>query len=202
MAMRITDIVTCVERAKRAMVTLKQELNQADAVLGDGDTGGMLARVIANMAQANVADAGDVGTGFATLAKVALAGTGSSLGTLLATGLMVFARETKGETEVSWARLGGLLGMARDAMIARGGAHLGDKTVLDGIDAVARACEGLSDPSAIASAARKAANEALEVFRDKPCEIGRARMFAEKSIGKDDPGMLAFASLTDAVTTT
>jgi uncharacterized protein (TIGR03086 family) len=41
-----------------------------------------------------------------------------------------------------------------------------------------------------------AADGALERFRDQPNRIGRARMFADASIGLDDPGMLAFARLT------
>lgn len=197
--MRAADIAVGAARASRAMAGLEQELNHADAALGDGDTGGMLARVIARIADAGAADAEDVGAAFAVLAKAALAGTGSSLGTLMATGLMACSRETRGQVAVDWSRLGGLLGLARDAMIARGGAELGDKTVLDALDAVATACAGLSDPAAIASAARTAAGQALDAFRDRPCRIGRARMFADKSVGMNDPGMLAFARLVDAV---
>jgi len=197
--MLVADIATGVERAHRAMDALEQMLNQADAALGDGDTGSMLARVIAHMAQADVKEAGDVGAAFAMLARTALAGTGSSLGTLMATGFMILSRETRGETDVDWGRLAGLLAAARDAMIARGGAKLGDKTVLDALDAVARACEGLSDPAAIGGAAREAARQALDAYREKPCRIGRARMFAERSVGKDDPGMLAFTRLAEAL---
>ena len=197
--MRVADIAGGVDRAHRAMAGLEQELNRADAALGDGDTGGMLARVLARMADAGAAAAPDVGAALSLLAKAALAGTGSSLGTLMATGLLAVARQTQGQAEVDWRRLGDLLGAARDAMMARGGAQLGDKTVLDAIDAVATACAGLSDPTAIAAAARTAANQALESYRDRPCKIGRARMFAERSVTLDDPGMLAFARLVDAV---
>lgn len=45
----------------------------------------------------------------------------------------------------------------------------------------------------------KAAGEALEAFRDKPNRIGRARMFADKSIGIDDPGMVALQRMVDAI---
>ncbi len=114
-------------------------------------------------------------------------------------GFMILSRETRGETDVDWGRLAGLLAAARDAMIARGGAKLGDKTVLDALDAVARACEGLSDPAAIGGAAREAVRQALDAYREKPCRIGRARMFAERSVGKDDPGMLAFTRLAEAL---
>ena len=194
------DIHAAVTRADQAMSNLEQILNQADSVLGDGDTGGMLARIFSAMAEVRLLDAPDLGTGFGMLAKAALASTGSSLGTLFAVALMTFARETKGETSISWARLSVTLMASRDAMMARGGAKLGDKTVIDAVDAVAQACQGLTDPVLISRAATKAARGALKVFRGQPSKIGRARVFADASIGKDDAGMLAFTKLTEAVT--
>lgn len=187
-----------VARADAAMATLEQELNQADAVLGDGDTGGMLARVIHGMAEKPV-EGSDLGAAFSALAKAALANTGSSLGTLFATALMSMAKATKGQEAVGWDQLSPMLAAARDAMIARGGASLGDKTVLDALDALARSTDGLTQGPAVAQASVAAVHAALEEFRGKPCKVGRARMFAEKSIGIDDPGMLAFAKLTEAV---
>jgi dihydroxyacetone kinase-like protein len=47
--------------------------------------------------------------------------------------------------------------------------------------------------------ARNAASKAIEEFRDKPNRIGRARMFAEKSIGMDDPGMVAVLRMTESL---
>ena len=43
-------------------------------------------------------------------------------------------------------------------------------------------------------------NQALDRFRDQPNQLGRARMFGAKSIGLDDPGMLAFRRLLDGLT--
>jgi len=71
--------------------------------------------------------------------------------------------------------------------------------VLDGLDALVTAIAALGDSKAIAAASVKAAGDALERFRGVPCRIGRARMFAERSMELDDPGMLAFARLTEAV---
>lgn len=190
-------VATGIARARARMTTLEQELNEADAKLGDGDTGGMLARVVDRLAAVEIAPGADVGETFAALARAAAGATGSSLGTLLATGLLTIAKQTRGEGEVSWERLGPLLIAARDAMMARGGAKLGDKTVLDAIDGAARAAESASDEAAQRAVA--GASEALERLRDAPCKIGRARMFAEKSIGSDDPGMLAFVHLAEAM---
>ena len=81
--------------------------------------------------------------------------------------------------------------MARDAMMKRGKGELGQKSVLDIIDAIAAATAGLATPTEMFAAARQACERTLVSFRDKPSGLGRARMFGEKSIGIDDPGMLA-----------
>ena len=43
----------------------------------------------------------------------------------------------------------------------------------------------------VADASRRAVDETLDAFRDKPAGLGRARMYGEASKGLDDPGMLA-----------
>ena len=76
-------------------------------------------------------------------------------------------------------------------MQARGKAELGGKTVLDSLDAVAKATAGKDDPAAVADAAAAAVEEVMDTFRERKATVGRARIFAEKSVGMDDPGMLA-----------
>ncbi|MFB9949238.1 dihydroxyacetone kinase subunit L [Rhizobium puerariae] len=188
-----------VKTANARMATLEGELNAADSLLGDGDTGVMLARVLGKFAETGIEAGADLGAAFQSLARAAAAATGSSLGTLFATALLAVGKRTKDVEEVAWAQLSPLLQAALEAMIQRGGASLGDKTVLDAVDAVVRATAGLDDADEISIAACEAANRTLASFRDKPCRIGRARMFAEKSIGMDDPGMLGFARLVEAL---
>jgi len=195
----VKDVKAVVGKAAAAMVGLEQELNAADAKLGDGDTGGMLARVISAIDKAAIPSDEDIGACFSAYAKAAAVATGSSLGTLFATALMAFARETKGQSAVPVFELAPLLVKARDAMMARGGAKLGDKTVLDAIDAAAQALEGVGDTAEAKAKAVEATAGILVAFRGKPNKIGRARMFADQTIGLDDPGMLAFAKLCEAI---
>jgi phosphoenolpyruvate---glycerone phosphotransferase subunit DhaL len=194
------DVQAAAVRAAAAMAELKDALNAADARIGDGDTGSMLARVLSAIGdKARDEPDQDVGALFTTLARTAASSTGSSLGTLLATALLSFGKATRGRDEVAWSSLGSLVAGAQAAMMARGGATLGDKTVLDGLHAVSAAIGGFDDPAAIGAHALRAAEEALNRFRDRPNRIGRARMFADASIGVDDPGMLAFARLIGAI---
>ncbi|AMJ61551.1 dihydroxyacetone kinase subunit L [Bosea sp. PAMC 26642] len=190
---------TTMDRAALAAQKAEQDLNEADGKIGDGDTGVMLRRLSERLATAAPADEQDVGAFFQALGKASASGTGSSLGTLVTVSMLALAKETRGRTELPWSELGGLLQMVCATMMNRGGAALGDKTVVDSLDAVARAIAGLDEPSVIAQAARKAADQTLDVYRDKPNKIGRARMFSERSIGIDDPGMLAFKVLLDGI---
>lgn len=199
MALTSTSLRHAMSRLVDILPALEAELNLADSRLGDGDTGTMLARVVEAMHAAPPDQGSDVGLAFMAYARATMGATGSSLGTLIATGLMSAAKRTKGRTEVPWSELGDMLGEARDAMSARGGAALGDKTVLDALDAVARSVVGLTQADGIQAAASTAARATLEEFRDRPNKMGRARMFADASRGLDDPGMLALAKIVDAI---
>ncbi|MCO6052271.1 dihydroxyacetone kinase subunit L [Mesorhizobium sp. RP14(2022)] len=195
MSITPSAIASVVERLHMAMDGIEQRLNEADAKLGDGDTGGMLARVLAKMAETDLSGAVDPGTALTALAKAATIATGSSLGTLLATGLMAAGRTIKGRESVRVGELSEMVAVARDAMIARGGASLGDKTVLDSLDAVADALKGATTSAQAAHAVAQGAATALEAFRSRPNRIGRARMFGDGTVGLDDPGMLAVKEL-------
>ena len=50
----------------------------------------------------------------------------------------------------------------------------------------------------VAKAAADAVDSALDDFRDNRATVGRARIFGEKSIGLDDPGMLAKQAVVKA----
>lgn len=196
--MTVKTLEMAIERAEDRMQTLEAELNAADARLGDGDTGAMLARLTGALAQVELGKETDLGRALTALARAAAASTGSSLGTLIVTALMTAAKAGAGKNQLAIAELGPLFGAIRDAAMARGKAGLGNKTIVDSLDYLANGL-ATSDASNVGATAVAATQDALDAFRDRPCAIGRARMFAEKSIGLDDPGMLAMAELTRAV---
>jgi dihydroxyacetone kinase-like protein len=47
----------------------------------------------------------------------------------------------------------------------------------------------------MAATATVAADKAMAEFRGRPNRLGRARMFGDKTVGMDDPGMRAFVVL-------
>lgn len=172
-------------------------LNALDALLGDGDLGVTMVNGFNNMA--SIADdlPDDVGKACMESAKAMTKVSGSSFGTLMGISLMAVAKQTKGQTEIAWTVLPNLLQAATDAMIARGGANLGDKTMLDSMAAIITATRKADGSEQMLDAAQSAASQALDDFRDQPCKIGRARIFGDKTIGMDDPGMVAIKMMVD-----
>lgn len=197
MPITVQTLRDAVARSHTRIARLEDPLNAADALLGDGDTGSMLARVIEKMAATDLTATSEVGAAFSALARATLSATGSSLGTLLATALLTFAKATKGRSEIPWTELSGLIEQAIEVMRTRGGASLGDKTILDALHSIAQSLTGITDASTAALAAETGARKALEQFKPLPCKIGRARLFPEKSTGAHDPGMFAIALLLE-----
>lgn len=187
------------ERIVAKLETCADELNSLDAVLGDGDLGVTMVRggrsVLAELP--NLPD--DLGMALFKCAQAFTKLSGSTYGTLLATGLMSAAKAAKGRREVPWSEISSLLANAISAMSQRSQGKLGDKTVLDALESVRAATDGIQDPGTLAAVADQAVAAALDRFRNQPSRQGRARIFADKSVGKDDPGMVAFKRITEAL---
>lgn len=169
-----------------------EELNALDGELGDGDLGVTMVRGGREVTACLPDLPDDLGQCFLKAAQALTRASGSSFGTLTATGLMAAAKATKGRDAVPWNEVPALLIAAFEAMRARGKAELGDKTVLDAIHAAATEAERLDDPGAIHAAMLTAVDRTMDEMRGQRAKIGRARIFGEKSEGLDDPGMLAF----------
>ncbi len=188
-----------VQRIAARMEASAGELNALDGKLGDGDLGVTMSRGAANVIQALPGFTDDVGQALLTCAHAFTKESGSSFGTLLAFALMSVAKATKGRKEIPWSEMSSLLRTAFETMATRGKASLGDKTVLDVLDAAARATDGLNDPAKILQAALSATQETMDRLRNKPAQVGRARIFGDRSIGLDDPGMVVFRTMLQAL---
>ena len=174
-----------------------EELNGLDAQLGDGDLGVTMVRGSRQLLEIREELPDDWGMALLKCAQAFTKTSGSSYGTILATGLMAMAKQKKGQAEMDAAEWAGLLKLALEAMQQRGKAELGQKTVLDPLSAAQKKLE--SAPEASLPDLIGVVQQTIDDFRDKPCQIGRARIFQDKSIGLDDPGMVAFKRLLEGL---
>ena len=193
------SIKTAATKIAQLMEESADELNAADGLLGDGDLGITMVRGFREIIEVRDSLPDDVGMALFQCAKAFTKSSGSSYGTLLATGLMSVAKKKKGQQEIQVEEISALLNDALDAMKQRGKAEVGDKTVLDVIAASSQAAKDQSDGSSVLKAINDAVTSTIDEFRSRQSKIGRARIFSEKSIGLDDPGMLAFRKMLEAL---
>ena len=192
-------LLGAIERLHEKMPTHFDTLNAADGKLGDGDLGITMTRGVAEIASVRDDLPEDIGLAMLKCSQAFTKSSGSSYGTLMALGMMAIAKQIKGQTVVEPSELTALVAAARDQIQTRGKAEIGGKTVLDSLDAIAKQTSGMTDLEDIRTAAVVAVDDALAAFRDKPATMRRARMFGEKSIGLDDPGMLAMKFIVYAI---
>jgi len=169
-------LADAVKRIHDRVDNLRDALDAADRVMGDGDTGMTIASVVAAWNGVIAADSPDVATLLQRMGRETRRATGSSLGSVLAIGLTAAGKSSGSPVQ--------MLDAAATAITERSGAVAGDKTILDSLLAV-------RDALARQRSAVDAAQQALDDFRSRETKVGRARIYGAKSIGHDDPGMLA-----------
>jgi len=192
------DIQAWLRQCTDRMIAAAPELNELDGRLGDGDLGATLEKCARLMRDALAVSSATPSDVFKACAVACSRASGSSFGTLMAVAFMTLAKLTAGRSTLGPADVAPLLGDIIDALMARGRSTLGDKTLLDSLEAVRRAVAAIPNPESLHRQSLAAALQALDEFKDRPNLIGRARMFGEKSIGLDDPGMVAVARIIGA----
>jgi len=197
-------ITTAVLRGALARIAAKMEscsdeLNALDAQLGDGDLGVTMVRGTRAVASElpNLPD--DVGLALLKCAQAFTKLSGSTYGTLLATGLMSAAKATKGRTEVPWLEVSPLLASALLAMAQRKWRKIGRENRARRLGGGTRRHRGNRRPRRAGCGCRRGGGQCLDRFRNQPARQGRARIFGEKSVGKDDPGMVAFERIIEGL---
>jgi dihydroxyacetone kinase len=181
------------------------ELGRLDAVAGDGDHGSGMVRGISAAAEA-ARDAVASGTGLGPTLQLAGAawadrggGTSGVLWGLLLdelgaslTGGPADARSVATAVGLATARIG-----------QRGGARVGDKTLLDALVPFAEALQAAADsgtPLAPAwQAAAVVAAESARATAGLVARAGRARALAERALGSPDPGAISMSLCLGAV---
>ena len=154
-------LLAAISRLASTMESEAAALNEIDGALGDGDLGITMTRGMQAVSAGVGEMPAELGQALLKCAQAFTKTSGSSYGTLFATGLMAGAKALKGRESFKAAEVSDLIAAARDAEQQRGKAELGGKTVLDSLDAMAKATAGLSDPGEVARAAREAARPVL-----------------------------------------
>jgi dihydroxyacetone kinase phosphoprotein-dependent L subunit len=168
-----------------------------DGLAGDGDFGTSLATGFRQIEKEwDEIPKTDIGAMLLKISMIVSKHVGGSSGPIWGTGFMKAAMLTRGKTSITLQELGQMLGSAIEGIMARGGAKLGDKTLLDALIPVHEAlAEAGDDKAAALKQAADMADEAIDSTRSLRAGRGRASQVGERSIGTPDPGIVAIATI-------
>jgi dihydroxyacetone kinase-like protein len=189
--------------AAGALEGAEAELNRLDGFAGDGDMGitmSEVARVVREVV--GTAGTGEPSRLLSACGAAVARSAPSTSGTLLATGLLRAAKALPDGPAGGTAALERCFRAATDAVQARGKASVGDRTMLDGLDAVCSSLhgsveEGRGWPDALRLAAR-AATSAAEASASMLPRVGRASWVPERALGHPDAGCTMLATVLAA----
>ncbi|MHA7209334.1 dihydroxyacetone kinase subunit DhaL [Arthrobacter sp. MDT1-65] len=175
-----------------------------DRVIGDADHGENLDRgfsaVVAKL------DAGDaLATPAAVLKQVAMtlmSTVGGAAGPLYGTAFLRAAASLGDAGEIDAGAVAGMIRAARDGIVARGKAEVGDKTMVDAWTPATESAEtaataGATPPEVLAAAAN-AAHAGAVATEPLIARKGRASYLGERSAGHQDPGAVSTALILTA----
>ncbi len=182
----------------------RTELIRLDREIGDGDHGENMDRGFQAVA-AKLADLGDDATPSDLLkaaASTLISTVGGAAGPLYGTAFLKAAGAVKDKAELEAQDLVSLLTAARDGIVLRGKAEVGDKTMVDAwspaVDAAAAAAEAGRSPAEVLSAAADAAEKGAADTDELVARKGRASYLGERAVGHRDPGAQSTALILRA----
>jgi dihydroxyacetone kinase phosphoprotein-dependent L subunit len=190
-----------------ALVAIENEkyFGDLDGEMGDADFGHSLASGFrAIQTEFDKIDHSDIGTFLLKCGMIFAANVGGCSGPLWGTAFMRAGAIAKGKTTLT---LSDIVAMGRSAvqgMMARGSASQGDKTLLDAIiPAIDKIEESANDAPndvfAALQAASDAATSSVEGTRNWVAKRGRASYAGDRTIGTLDPGIVAVATMGQAI---
>ena len=200
--MNAEEIRQLILRGMPILEQAREELRDLDAAIGDGDLGitvgdGALAIV------STLSSSGQATTVSAVLrscAKSFSEANPSTLSALVAGGLLAAAKAAGAVQDVDRATALKMGEAIMESIHTRGGAVLGDKTILDAIAPsldVLRQREG--SPRDVLAGMIEAARQGVLDTLDVQSQRGRAAWVGERTVGHADSGAVAYVRLLEAL---
>jgi len=171
------------------------DFNVADGKIGDGDLGVTILHGLEEVNNNINKFSDDMGTNFMICSQAFVKKSGSSFGTLIAFSFMNISKNLKGKTVCNHEDIVAIFETSLKTILERGKTNLGDKTIADSLDLIIK---NLKNNQNYAEIFKSSTKQALENFKGKKIKIGRARMFEDKTMDLDDPGMFALNRLSSA----
>ena len=188
MALTVDNLTEWIDNFAQKVNEHKDYLSELDTPTGDGDHGNNMARgVNAVQESLNNKKPAELTDAFKQVAMALISKVGGASGPLYGTAFLEMAKKSKDTTD-----LGELFTAANAGVKKRGGAKVGDKTMVDVFEPLAeKLTQGSLEQSEI--------DEAVESTEDLVAKKGRASYLGERSVGHLDPGAMSSGYLFSAL---
>lgn len=178
-------------------------LSELDRAIGDGDHGENMDRGFnAILEKLDAEPPATPGAAFKLAAMTLMSKVGGAAGPLYGTAFLRAATAAGDVEELDAAALATALAAARDGVVARGKAAVGEKTMIDAwtpaVDAATAASASGAAPAQVLAAAATAAEAGAVSTDPLIARKGRASYLGERAIGHRDPGAASSALILRA----
>ncbi|HZF45968.1 MAG TPA: dihydroxyacetone kinase subunit DhaL [Sphingomonadaceae bacterium] len=195
----IEQVEKAIDVASDTVIRNEIYFSDLDGLAGDGDFGTSLAtgfKVI--KADLPTLDKSAIGAMLLKISMLCSKHVGGSSGPIWGTGFMRAGMASKDKTSVTLEELAAMVNSAVEGIMARGGAKLGDKTLLDALIPIAEKMKELAptgDAAATLKAVTEVADKAIDETRTLVAHRGRASQVGERSANTPDPGIVGVATI-------
>ncbi len=190
--------------AGQRMADERDALCALDAAAGDGDLGATLAMGFTHVREAlDASEATDAGRLLTETGQQLARKAPSTIGALLATAFMRAGAALSGVDSLGSPDIQRMLQAAFDGVAERGGAALGQRTILDAMSAAAQSATAAESAGRGPLDALRAAADGARAGADATANMepvfGRAAWIADRARGTKDAGAVAWAIYMDAL---
>ena len=194
------DIETAIRSVAATALKNEQYFCELDSFAGDADFGVSLATGFRVVEQDwKDLDRTSIGAFLLKISMIITKNVGGCSGPIWGTGFMRAGALSKDRTSITLEDLDKMLTAAIEGIQKRGGAQLGDKTLLDSVipirDIVREGAAKDTDPGEVLRQATQVANDAIERTKPWVAKRGRQQFTGDRSAGTPDPGIVAIATM-------
>lgn len=197
-------LIKIFERMDSIFIENRQYLIELDSQMGDGDLGiYMAAGMTKALERISIMLESSVGEILKKVGNTYALEAPSTMGTLIASAFISAGKSFEGKNELDRNDFVGLYERFCEGIEHRGGAKLGDKTILDSlIPASISAKKSMEKGKNISTIAKNAyieAKKGVEIAKNLRAKFGRPSYFGDATIGKYDGGSIVGMLICQAI---
>lgn len=198
------DIVNIIEIMSDIIIENEVYFCELDSVAGDGDFGMSVAKGFKEVKKSwSEIPRDDIGAFLKETGMIVTEYCGGASGPIWGSAFRGAAKSAKAKEEVNVAEFADMLETAVAGIQKRGGAKLGDKTLLDALipatEAVKKAAADQETIDVAMTNAAKAAQEGAEKTKEMVASKGRATYVGDRSLSHPDAGAMALGIIFDGI---